>query len=120
MSLPWRPGLQQLRTRSGCETLRRRRRVKLRRKSEYAFRTPAMGVRRNKTLRRLCFRKASRSQAKSFVHGRVLGLGWRGGVSVPRFPGRLALCRAGFFIAKKPDAINTDVSFKRRCEVATG
>jgi cold shock protein len=26
----------------------------------------------------------------------------------------------GFFIAKKPDALDTDVSFKGRCEVATG
>jgi CspA family cold shock protein len=26
----------------------------------------------------------------------------------------------GFFIAKKPDAVDTDVSFKGRCEVATG
>ena len=34
--------------------------------------------------------------------------------------GRLASCRAAFFIAKKPGAIDTDVSFKGRCEVATG
>ena len=26
----------------------------------------------------------------------------------------------GFLIAKKPDALDTDVSFKGRCEVATG
>jgi CspA family cold shock protein len=39
---------------------------------------------------------------------------------------RLASCRAAqarglfLFIAKKPDAIDTDISFKGRCEVATG
>jgi CspA family cold shock protein len=39
---------------------------------------------------------------------------------------RIASCRAAqarglfLFIAKKPDAIDTDVSFKGRCEVATG
>jgi hypothetical protein len=38
-----------------------------------------MGVKPTQRLRRLCFRKSSRSQAKSFVHGRVLGIGlaWR-------------------------------------------
>src|SRR5882757_2010545 len=77
MSLPWRPELQQVRPRSGCETLQRRLRVKWRRKSEYAFCTP-YGVRLNQKLRRLCFRKVSRSQAKSFVHGRVLGVGLAG------------------------------------------
>jgi CspA family cold shock protein len=34
--------------------------------------------------------------------------------------GRLASCWAVFFIAQKPDAADTDVSFKGRCEVATG
>jgi cold shock protein len=37
----------------------------------------------------------------------------------PRFvPGGAR--HGGFFIAKKPDALDTDVSFKGRCEVATG
>jgi cold shock protein len=38
--------------------------------------------------------------------------------------GRLASCReahgAGLFIAKSPDAADADISFKGRCEVATG
>src|SRR5271166_4251821 len=46
-----------------------------------------IGVKASQTLRRLCFGKASRSQAKSFVHGRVLGVGvglaWRGFGAAP-------------------------------------
>ena len=43
MSLPSRPELQQVRTRSACETLQWRLRVKWRRILEYAFRTPLWG-----------------------------------------------------------------------------
>ena len=77
MSPPWRLEPQQGRTRSGCEIQQRRLRLKRRRKSEYAFALPYVVT--SQKVRRLCFRKASRAPAKSFVHGRVLGLCWRGG-----------------------------------------
>ena len=83
MSLPWHPELQQVRTRSRCESLQWRLRVKRRRKSDYAFCAP-LWVSATGRLGGHCFRKASRSQAKSFVHGRVLGVELAGGASVTR------------------------------------
>src|ERR1700736_6096028 len=66
MSLPWRPELQQVRTRSGCETLRRRLRVKWHRKSEYAFRTPLWVLGTQPELKTTLFQEGFAISGKEF------------------------------------------------------
>src|SRR4029077_21038226 len=86
MSLPWRPELQQGRTRSGYETLRRRLRVKWRQKSEYAFRTPlwVLGSAEGKTA---LFQEGFTISGKAFRSRQsVWGVGWRGGASAALYP----------------------------------
>jgi hypothetical protein len=77
MSLPWRPELQQVKTISGCETLQRRRRVKWRRKSEFAFRTPlwVLNWSKNKTA---MFQERFAISDKEFRSRQSVG-GWAGG-----------------------------------------
>jgi hypothetical protein len=98
MSLPWRPELQQVRTRSGCETLQRRLRVKWRQKSEYAFRTPLWVLDSGKGKTAL-FQEGFAISGKEFRSPQsVGGLGWRGGLRsrVSLFEPRLTCCEVDF------------------------
>jgi hypothetical protein len=74
MSLPWRPELQQVRTRSGCETLRRRLRVKWHRKSEYAFRTPLWVLGTQPELKTTLFQEGFAISGKEFRSRQSVGL----------------------------------------------
>ena len=95
MSLPWRPELQQVRTRSGCETLQRRLRVKWRQKSEYAFRTPLWVLTKPKG-RTALFQEGFAISGKEFRSRQSVGVGLRGGACGP---GRCySLTRAAIFL----------------------